>query len=210
MKFLFDFFPAIIFFVAYKVSGVYPETALALVNQYLGALVSDGAVTKAQAPMIVAIALGTIATAAQVAYLLVRGKEVVFMLWMALFGFVFFGGLTIYFHDDTFLKWKPTIIYWVLAAALLVGQMFFDKNFIRKAMEKQIALPDPVWTKLNLAWAAFFVVIGIINLFVAFVMFKGDTSAWVSFKVFGITGIMFVFIIGQTLMLTKYMKEDDA
>ncbi len=210
MKFLFDFFPLIVFFATYKLGGAYPETALALVNQYLGAIVSGGAVTSAQAPMILAIALGTIATAAQVAYLLIRGKEVVFMLWMALFGFVFFGGLTIYFHDDTFLKWKPTIIYWVMAAALLVGQTFFSKNFIRKAMEKQISLPDPVWTKLNIAWATFFVVIGIINLFVAFVMFKGDTSAWVSFKVFGITGIMFVFIIGQTLVLTKYMKEDDA
>ena len=210
MKLLFDFFPLLAFFVTYKLGGSNEAGAHALVEQYLSGLISGGAVTTAQAPLILATLVGIVATFLQVGYLLVRGKKVDAMLWLSLFIFVVFGGASIYFHDDNFIKWKPTLIYWLSALGLLIGQVFFKKNWIRKAMEAQIKLPDAVWQKLLYAWIAFFAAVGVLNLFVAFVLYKDDTSAWVSFKAFGATGIFFVFIVGQTLFLAKYMKEEDA
>ena len=126
MKFLFDFFPLITLFATYKLGGAYPETALAMVNQYLGVIVSGGAVTSAQAPMTLAIALATIATAAQVAYLLVRGKEVVFMLWMALFGFVFFLEV-------------PALRFWV-GGALIVSACALGMRAASKAPQTPAAV----------------------------------------------------------------------
>jgi intracellular septation protein len=118
------------------------------------------------------------------------------------------GGLTIYFHDEEFIKWKPTILYWAFALALFVGQFGFRNNLMRKAMESQISLPDPVWTRVGYAWMVFFAAMGALNLFMAFVVFKGNTDAWVSFKLFGATGLFFAFVVIQTLMLSKYIQED--
>ena len=120
------------------------------------------------------------------------------------------GGATIYFHDDNFIKWKPTILYWAFGLALLVAQVVFKKNLMRKGMEANMKLPDPMWTRLNYAWVWFLFALGLLNLFVAFVVFKDNLSAWVNFKVFGATGIFFAFIVGQTLMLSKYIVEEEA
>jgi intracellular septation protein len=118
-----------------------------------------------------------------------------------------FGGATLILKDPTFIQWKPSILYWLFATGLLTSQWLFNKNPIRKLMEKQIQLPDTVWAKLNFGWAMLFTALGFLNLYVAF-NYSQDT--WVDFKLFGITGIMFGFIIVQTLLNSKYLpKEDD-
>ncbi len=208
MKFLFDLFPVILFFAVFKWGDGNQEAAHALVSHYMSGLISGGAIVAAQAPIMLATVVGIAATALQIGYLLLRQRKVDAMLWVSLVVIVFFGGATIYFHNDDFIKWKPTILYWCFALSLLVGQVFFKKNLMRKVMESQIKLPDQVWNKLNYAWTSFFVFLGVLNLFVAFVVFKSDTASWVSFKLFGITGIFIVFIIGQTMFLSKYLKED--
>ncbi len=96
------------------------------------------------------------------------------------------------------------------AVAFLGALLIFKKNLIQEVMQSQIKLPDAVWSRLCMAWIAFFVVIGLLNLLVAFVIFDGDTAAWVSFKTFGITGLLFAFIIAQTFYLSKYIEEEKA
>jgi len=209
MKFLFDLFPVILFFIAYRLGVSHEEAAHALALQYMGGLVAGGNLTPEQAPIMVATAVGVIATVLQIGYLLVRGRKVDGMLWLSLAVIVVMGGATIYFHDENFIKWKPTILYWAFALALLVAQVGFGKNLMRKAMEEQIKLPDGVWKRVGFAWIGFMAAMGVLNLVMAFVVFKGNTSAWVSFKMFGATGLFFVFVIAQTLMLSKYMQEPE-
>ncbi|MDZ5636178.1 MULTISPECIES: septation protein A [unclassified Janthinobacterium] len=208
MKFLFDLFPLIAFFAAFKLGGMYEAATHDFVQQYLSGFVSGGLIKADQAPWILATLVGIVATACQVSYLLLRGRKVDGMLWLSLFIFVVFGGASIYLHDDFFLKWKPTLIYWLSGLALLIAQVGFKKNLIRKTMEAQVQLPDAVWNQLLAAWIIFFGAIGALNLFVAFVLYKGDMAAWVSFKAFGATGIFFAFIVAQTLFLAKHIKED--
>ncbi|MCC7702855.1 septation protein A [Janthinobacterium sp. GW460P] len=208
MKFLFDLFPLIAFFAAFKLGGMYEAATHDFVQQYLSGFVSGGLIKADQAPWILATLVGIIATACQVSYLLLRGRKVDGMLWLSLFIFVVFGGASIYLHDDFFLKWKPTLIYWLSGLALLIAHVVFKKNLIRKTMEAQVQLPDAVWNQLLAAWIIFFGAIGALNLFVAFVLYKGDMAAWVSFKAFGATGIFFAFIVAQTLFLAKHIKED--
>jgi intracellular septation protein len=210
MKFLFDFFPLILFFGVFKWGEGHQAAAHGIVSQYLSGLISGGAIAASQAPVILATVVGIIATVIQIGYLLVRGRKVDGMLWVSLAVIVIMGGATIYFHDDNFIKWKPTILYWAFGLALLVSHVFFNKNLLRKGMEANMKLPDPVWTRLNYAWIWFLLALGMLNLFVAFVVFKDNISAWVNFKVFGATGIFFAFIVGQTLLLSKYIVEEEA
>lgn len=204
MKFLFDLFPVILFFGIFKWGEGHAEAAQALAADYLSGLVSGGVVIAGQAPILLATAVAIVATAAQIGYLLLRGRKVDPMLWVSLAIIVFFGGATIYFHNETFIKWKPTVLYWCFACALFVSQLFFRKNLIRSMMEKQIALPDPAWQRLGLAWMGFFGLMGVLNLYVAF---RFSTATWVNFKLFGGIGLMFVFVIAQSLMLSKYVKD---
>jgi intracellular septation protein len=208
MKFLFDLFPVILFFAVFKWGEGHQELAHGVVAQYFSGLIAGGAVTAAQAPIILATVVGIIATVLQIAYLLVRGRKVDGMLWVSLGVIAIMGGATIYFHDDNFIKWKPTILYWAFALILLVSQVFMKKNLMRNVMQETMKLPEPIWARLGYAWIWFFAAMGLLNLFVAFVVFKGNTSAWVSFKLFGFTGIFFVFIVGQTLLLSKYIQEE--
>lgn len=208
MKFLFDLFPLLLFFAAYKGAGSHADEAMAFVNGHLSAIISGGTVTAAQAPIIIATLVGILATALQISLMALRGKKIDFVLWLSLFMFAFFGGLTIWFHDEDFIKWKLTVVYWCFAAGLLVSSLFFKKNLMRASMEQVVSLPEEIWRRVNLAWIGFFTAMGFLNLFVAFVLFKGDTGAWVSFKAFGATGIMFLFIVAQTLYLSKHMKDE--
>lgn len=204
MKFLFDLFPVILFFGIFKWGEGNPDAAQSLVSQYLSAFVSGGAVTAAQAPILLATAVAIVATIAQIGYLLARRKKVEPMLWMSLAIISFFGGATIYFNNETFIKWKPTVLYWCFGAVLLFSQVLLKKNLIRAMMEKQIALPDGVWQRVGLSWICFFLAMGLLNLYVAF---NFSTATWVNFKLFGGMGLMFAFIIIQSLMLSKYAKE---
>ncbi|MYN15867.1 septation protein A [Duganella sp. BJB488] len=208
MKFLFDLIPLLLFFAAYKLSGWNAEAAQHFINTYLSGMISGGSVKPDESPIVIATLVGILATMAQIGYIKARGRKVDFVLWFSLAMFVFFGGLTIYLHDEDFIKWKLSIVYWFFASGLLVSELVFKKNLMRKSMEEIIQLPDLIWGRLNLAWICFFVAMGFLNWYVAFVLFKGDTSSWVSFKAFGSTAIMFVFIVGQTIYLSRHIKDE--
>lgn len=208
MKFLFDLIPLLLFFAAYKFAGVNEGAAQHFINTYLSGIISGGTVTPDQSPIVIATLVGIVATMAQIAYIKLRGHKVDGVLWFSLAMFVVFGGLTIYLHDEDFIKWKLSIVYWLFAAGLLISEFVFKKNMMRKSMGEIIQLPDAIWSRLNLAWICFFLAMGALNWYVAFVWFKGDTSSWVSFKAFGSTSLMFVFIVAQTIYLSRHMKDE--
>lgn len=210
IKFLFDLFPVILFFGVYRYGDNHQEWAHRMTVDYLAPLIAGGAVPPSQSAILLATAVAILATVLQVGYLLVRGRKVDNMLWLSLGVILVAGGATIYFHDDLFIKWKPTILYWAFAVALFVAQVFYKKNLMRSVMEANITLPEPMWSRLGYAWILFFVAMGLLNLLMAFVVFRSDTSAWVSFKLFGFTGIFFAFVVIQTMMLSKYIKEEEA
>jgi len=204
MKLLFDLFPVILFFAVFKLAGANPEAAQDFANLYLTGLVSGGEVTLTQAPILLSTAVGIIATLVQIGWLLARRKHVDNMLWVSLAIIAVFGGATIYFHDEQFIKLKPTVLYWCFAVTLLVSQAFFGKNLIKSMMGKQLILPEPVWRKLNLAWGLFFTLMGALNLYIGF---NYSLNFWVNFKLFGFMGLMLAFVIGQSLFLSRYIKE---
>lgn len=177
MKFFFDLFPIILFFAAYKFYGIYTATAVAIA-----------------------------ATVAQIAWVWLRHRKVDTMLWVSLVLIGVFGGATLVLHDPLFIKWKPTVLYWLFAVVLLVSELAFGKNLIAAMMKAQLELPQPVWRKLNLSWSGFFGGMGGLNLYVAY---NYSEPTWVNFKLFGFLGIMFVFVLLQGLMLAKYVEEGD-
>ncbi len=211
MKFLFDFFPVLLFFAVFKVAGIYPDTAQAIAQNLLGGMVSNGGIDAKQAPALLATVVAMIATVFQIGYLLFRGKKVDGMLWISGFIILFFGGLAIYFNDQRFIKWKPTMIFWCSSIMFAICQLFFKKNLIREMMEAQFALPELVWARLVWTWVGFFAALGLINLVFAFVIFKttDQFGSWLNFKTFGMPIIMFIFVVSQGLMLAKYMKEEE-
>ncbi|MHA4871435.1 septation protein A [Duganella sp. PWIR1] len=207
MKFLFDMIPVLLFFACYKIAGMNADASQHFINTYMSGIISGGSVTPEQAPIVLATLVGILATVAQIGWIKARGRKVDGLLWASLGMFVVFGGLTIYLHDEDFIKWKLSIVYWLFAVVLLFSDLLFKKNLMRQSMKEIIELPDLIWTRLNLAWIAFFTFMGALNWYLAFVLFKGNTDAWVNFKAFGASGIMFVFIVGQTIYLSRHMKD---
>jgi intracellular septation protein len=178
MKLLLDFFPIILFFVAFKVAGIYVATGVAIV-----------------------------ATIGQIAWLRYRTGKVEPMQWVSLVVIVLFGGATIVAQNDTFIKWKPTVLYWLMAGSLAAGQLFFKKNLLKSLMGSQLELPDEAWRVTNWSWVAFFSVMGVVNLWVAY---HFDTNTWVNFKLFGGLGLMVLFILAQAVYLGRYVKAEEA
>jgi intracellular septation protein len=178
MKLLLDFFPVILFFVAFKVAGIYWATAVAIV-----------------------------ATVAQIAWLRMRTGKTEPMQWLSLGVIVLFGGATLLAHNDTFIKWKPTVLYWLMGGALAVGQLVFRKNLLKSLMGAQMSLPEEAWRVMNWSWTAFFAAMGVLNLWVAY---NFDTDTWVNFKLFGGIGLMLLFVLGQALYLGRYLKADEG
>lgn len=206
MKFLFDLFPVILFFVAFKVAEGRKEATAELLNSLFGGLGLAGAFAPDQAPILLATVVVILATCAQIAWVWLRHGKVDTMLWVSLGLVVVFGGATLILHDEAFIKWKPTILYWLFAISLLGSVQFFKRNLIRAMLEQQqMELPEALWGKLNLAWAGFFAVMGCVNLYVAF---NFSTAIWVNFKLFGFMGLMIVFIVIQSMVLAKYMPEE--
>ena len=176
MKILFDLFPIILFFAAFKLYGIYVATA---------------------------VAIG--ATTAQIVWTKWRHGKVDTMLWVSFAIIGVFGGATLLLHDETFIKFKPTILYWIFAATLLFSNLLFKKNLMRTMLQEKLTLPTKVWNRVNLSWSLFFVVLGVTNLYVAF---NFSTDAWVNFKLFGATGMMLVFVLLQAMALAKYVDEE--
>ena len=204
MKLLIDFLPIILFFAAFKVAGNDKEAAAAFASEHFGFLVSGGQVRPDDAPVLLATLVVIVATLAQVLVLKLRGKKVDTMLWVSLVLVVVLGGLGIWFHSETFIKWKPTLLYWVMGAAFLLSPLLMGKNLLRVLLGAQMDLPDAVWQRLNLAWVGFFAAMGALNLWVAYTF---STDVWVNFKLFGSLGLMLVFTVAQGLYLSRYMSD---
>jgi len=200
MKFLFDLMPVILFFGAYKLAGMDESAAGQLASQWLG---TD--IPAKQAPILIATAVTILATFVQIGIVWLKHRKVDTMLWVSLVIVTLLGGATLFFHDPVFIKWKPTAVYWLFGLVLALSPVLFGKNLIRAVLEAQMQLPEPVWKQLNLAWAAFFVVMGFLNLYVAF---SFEESTWVNFKLFGGTGLMLVFIVAQGLYLSRHLEEE--
>ena len=176
MKLLIDFFPIALFFAVFKLWGIYPATAVAIV-----------------------------ATIVQIAYLRFKLGKVEPMQWVSLGVIVLFGGATLLAQDENFIKWKPTVLYWLMGAALLVGQLLLRKNLIKSLMGGQVQLPDHAWNTLNWAWSGFFAAMGGLNLWIAY---HFDTDTWVNFKMFGGLGLMLLFILVQAVYMSRFMQEN--
>jgi intracellular septation protein len=201
MKLLFDLFPVILFFATFKFAEKDPAWAAG----WVAALLGGGAVDAKQAPILLATVVVIVATVAQIAWVRFRHGKVDKMLWVSLVLVVVFGGLTLAFQDETFIKWKPTILYWVFSATLAFAALVLKKNPIKAMLGEQMTLPEPVWARVNLSWVGFFAFMGALNLFVAY---NFSTDAWVNFKLFGGMGLLFAFVIVQGVMLSKYMEEE--
>ena len=204
MKLLFDLLPVILFFVTYKVAGSFPQQSIAMAGAALGWMVGDGTVPDGQAPILLATAVAIVASLLQVGWLLLRGKRVDPMLWVSLAVIVVFGGATIWFHDETFIKWKPSILYWLFGTALLLGHVIWKRNLLKSLLGTQLDVPVAMWGRLLWAWIAFFGVMGVVNLAVAYSV---STDTWVNFKLFGLFGLTLVFTLGIGLYLARHMKE---
>jgi len=207
MKLLFDFLPILLFFGSFKYAENHKEWAAAFANAHLGGLVSGGLIGPDQAPVLLATLVVIGATLAQVLWFAARGKKIDMMLWVSLGLVVVLGGATVWFHNDTFIKWKPTLLYWVMAGSIAVSQWVFHKNLPRVLLGEQMQLPDAVWRRLALAWVGFFGLMGLLNIWVAY---QFSTDTWVNFKLVGGIGLMVVFVFAQAFYLGRHIQEDPA
>ena len=201
-KLLFDLFPVIVFFIAYKAGDANAEATRFFMSEI--GLPQPGAAGE-KPGIYLATLVAIVASFGQIGWVKLRGHKVETMLWVTLAIIVLFGGATLWLHDESFIKWKPTVLYW-LFGAIILGSMLFDRNVIKSLMGSQMELPEPAWSRLNLSWGGFFIFMGLANLFVAF---NFSTDDWVNFKLFGSMGLMLVFVIGQSLMLNKYLDKAD-
>ena len=144
------------------------------------------------------------ATVVQVSWLKLRGRRVDLMLWASLGIIVVFGGATLLLQDETFIKWKPTVLYW-LFGTVLAGGALFGRNLIRSLLADQMHLPERIWARLNWSWVCFFAFMGVANLYVAF---NYSEKIWATFKLFGGMGLMLLFVVVQSLLLAKYMHDE--
>jgi len=185
MKFLFDIFPLLLFFAAFKVYGIYVATAVAIVASF-----------------------------AQVGFYWFRHRKFETMHLITLAVIVVFGGLTLALHNDTFIRWKPTILYWIFAVLVLGSHFVGEKTAMERLLGNQLALNAQVWRYYNLSWGLFFIVAGALNLYVAFFYALDQAESvrqatWVNFKVFGLLGLTLGFAVIQALFLARYFKPDD-
>ena len=176
MKFLFDIFPVVLFFIAFKIYGIFVATAVAIAGTFV-----------------------------QIGWVWFRHRKVDTMLWVSLVIVTVFGGATLMLHDEMFIKWKPTVLYWLLAVILAGGVLVMKKNLMKTLLAEQMQLPDVAWNRMNWSWIGFFVFMGIANLIVAY---SFSTDDWVNFKLFGGIGLMLVFVLAQGMMLSKYIEEE--
>ena len=185
MKLLFDFFPIIAFFVTFKFYDDPHEGTLA------------------------ATAVVIVATCMQVGFTWFRARKIEKMHLVTLILVVVLGGVTLLLGDEIYIKWKPTVINWLFAIAFLGSQYIGKSPLIRRMLAASVDLPDAAWSRLNFAWVIFFIAIGFANLYV---IYNYDTATWVNFKLFGMMGLTFLFVLGQGIYMMRYIQAepDDA
>ena len=205
MKLLLDFLPLILFFGTFKYAEGHADWAARFATDHFGFVVSGGVVGLEEAPVLLATVVVIFATTLQIAWLLARRRKIDLMLWITFVLVVVLGGATVWFHNATFIKWKPSVLYWAMGLAFWVSQAVFGKNLLRTLIGEQIELPAKVWQRLNFAWIAFFGLMGLLNLYVAY---SFSTSTWASFKAFGATGLMLAFMVAQGVYLSRHLEPD--
>ena len=213
MKFLFDIFPVLLFFVAYKAYDIYVATVVAI-----------------------------LASAVQVGWLRLRHRRTQTMHLVTLGLLLVFGGLTIALQDPTFIMWKPSIVNWLFAAAFLGSHFIGERPLIERMLSHAVEVPARIWRRLNLMWSAFFVLAGLANLYVANVFFTAEQAlraasgqdqidlatcsetfsgalrdlcmaaraseeTWVNFKLFGMMGLTIAFVIAQAFYLARHIRD---
>lgn len=176
-KQLFEFFPIILFFIAFKLYDIYVATAVVMA-----------------------------ATIVLVTYNWFRYGKVETMRWITLALVVIMGGATLLLHDEQFIKWKLSIIEWLLGLVFLGSQFIGDKPIIERMMSSSLTLPTIIWQRLNSIWASFFISIGFLNLYV---MYHYSTNDWVNFKTFAVPSLMLLLFIIQMVFLYKYLPESE-
>ena len=206
MKFLFDFLPIVLFFGTFKFAERDAQAAADFATAHFGFLVSGGVVGPTEGPVLLATLVVIVATLAQIAFLLARGKKIDVMLWISLALVTVLGGATVWFHNETFIKWKPSVLYWAMAMSFWISQVVFRKNLLHTLMGGQLELPEHVWRTLTRAWFGFFGLMGILNLYVAY---SFSTDVWVNFKLFGSLGLMLLFTLAQGVYLSRHLKPSE-
>ena len=186
MKFLFDLFPVILFFVAYKISGIFVATAVAIA-----------------------------ASAIQVAIFWLRYRRFEKMHLITLGLIAVLGGATLIFQDAIFIKWKVTVVNWIFGIAFIGSSYIGKKSLAERMMGGNVTLDKSIWNRLNWSWGIFFIVVGFINLYVAFYYGldldeKVREEIWVNFKLFGVMGLTFAFVIAQAFYMTRHIQEETA
>lgn len=203
MKFFLDLLPLVFFFATFKVADADAPAAARFATEHFGFLMSGGTVGPAEAPVLLATLVVIAATFVQIAFLALTRRRIDTMLWVT-FGLVtVLGGATVWFRDPTFIKWKPSAVYWAMAAAFWIAQAGFGRNLLQSLLRGQVELPPADWRRLNAAWIVFFIVMGVVNLGVAYTV---STSAWATFKVFGLTGLLLVFLLGQGVWMSRRLE----
>lgn len=175
MQLLAAFFPILLFFVFYKLYGIFVATAAAMA-----------------------------AALAQTLWHWFVHRKLEKMHLVTLVMLLVLGGLTLAFQDPTFIKWKPTVVNWLFGLAFLFSPFFGGKTLMERMMGHNVELPGPVWRQLNLAWSLFFLGVGCLNLYVAY---SFNEEIWVNFKLFGLLGLTFAFLIAQSFYMARHMKE---
>ncbi len=183
-----DFIPLLLFFIVFKLESRDIELA--------GHVISFGGIFSATAILVISSVL-------VYGSLFLAHRRLEKSQWITLVGCLFFGGLTLAFHSETFLKWKAPVVNWLFALGFAGSHFIGEQPLIKRVMGHAVSLPDRIWTRLNIAWIVFFLFLGTSNLFVAF----NFPSIWVDFKVFGSLGMTVLFLIGQGIFLSRYMQD---
>jgi intracellular septation protein len=180
MQLFYEILPVFLFFLAFKFAGIYVATMVGIVTTLLQVLLTRLATKKWDKKQVITLAV-----------------------------FVTFGGMTLYFHDPIFVKWKPTIVFWIFAIAILISQAFAKKPLMERmlegVLENKATVPKSVWFKINIVWALFFATLGGVNLYIAY---HYSNDAWVNFKFYGVSGILLVFSVIQALYLVRFVETD--
>lgn len=175
MKLFFEFFPILLFFLVYKFLGIYAATASAIMVSGI-----------------------------QLFLTWLWDKRFDWMQGTTFLILLLLGGTTLFLHQEIFIKWKPTVINWILAAVFLISQLM-RKPLIKVVMQRSVQLPQKIWHQLNISWAIFWFFMGCVNLYI---IYHFDTSTWVNFKLFGYLGVTAIFIILQAIYINRHLSQE--
>jgi intracellular septation protein len=204
LKLLLDLMPVIVFFTVFRLAKASPQTAQNWAAAVLGSVPVAGQAVSDIVPVLLATACAIIATVIQVGWLLIRRATVSASVWLSAGLIVVFGGLTVWLHNEWFIKWKPTLLYWAFAAVLAGGQWVWKRNLLGVLFSSELQLPPTAWNRLLVAWTAFFALLGGLNLLVAY---RYSTETWVNFKTFGLLGLTFAYSISTGLYVARHLKS---